>query len=243
MSTEKSKFISALFIPFILLLLMWVERMVEFVFGIRLIYLGIHPLYINGLPGIILSPFIHGGFKHLAANSVPFLILGTTLFYFYRDISIKVLISIWILTGIWVWFGGREAYHIGASGIIYGLASFLFISGIIRKDTRLAALTLVIAFLYGGLIWGAIPNFLPNKHISWESHLGGLVSGTIMAFYYKKSGPQRKKYSWELEEEAEEAEDENDYWNKPTSTWQFCIYRGAIALFNCYLTKSKLKNL
>ena len=223
MTQEKNRFIGASTIPVILLLLMWIILFVEYGFGIDLAFLGVHPLHANGLPGIILSPFIHAGFKHLGANSIPFLVLGVALFYFYRDLALKVLIFIWLMTGILVWFGGRDAWHIGASGIIYGMASFLFFSGLIRKNNGLAALALVVVFLYGGLIWGAIPGFFPKEHISWESHLGGLFSGIVMAFYYRKSGPQRKKYSWELEEEAEDEDegedDDNTYWNSTTSMW------------------------
>ncbi|VAW28392.1 hypothetical protein MNBD_BACTEROID07-378, partial [hydrothermal vent metagenome] len=215
------RLIGASTIPVILLLLMWIILFVEYGFGVDLAFLGVHPLHVNGLPGIILSPFIHAGFKHLGANSIPFLVLGVALFYFYRDLALKVLVFIWLMTGILVWFGGRDAWHIGASGIIYGMASFLFFSGLIRKNNGLAALALVVVFLYGGLIWGAIPGFFPKEHISWESHLGGLFSGIVMAFYYRKSGPQRKKYSWELEEEAEDEgeDDENTYWNSTTSMW------------------------
>jgi membrane associated rhomboid family serine protease len=120
------------------------------------------------------------------------------------------------LSGIWVWFGGRDSWHIGASGVIYGLSSFLFVSGMIRKNTQLAALAMVVAFLYGSMIWGIFPDFFPKENISWEGHLGGFVAGIIMAFYYRNSGPKPKKYSWELEEEEEtEHEDDLDaYWNK-----------------------------
>ncbi len=222
MNHEKQRFISAITIPGILLLLMWILKISETIFGFSAARFGVHPLHLNGLPGIILSPFIHGGFKHLAANSAAFLVLGTGLFYFYRKIALKSFIGIWILTGIWVWFGGRDSYHIGASGIIYGMAAFLFLSGLIRKDNRLAALTLVVTFLYGSLIWGAIPNFLPEKNISWEAHLGGAISGIIMAIYYRKSGPKRKKYLWEIEEElenAEKSEEEHTYWKSSDNTF------------------------
>lgn len=213
MSTERKKLIAAATLPLILLLLMWVERFAESLTGMHFYQLGVYPLHAKGLPGILLMPFVHGGYKHLLANSVPFLVLSVALFYFYRDISLRVLIGIWFLSGLWTWFGGRDAWHIGASGVIYGLSSFLFFSGLIRKDNRLAALALVVAFLYGSMIWGIFPDFFPKKNISWEGHLGGLVAGIILAIYYRKSGPQRKRYSWELEEEEEPGgEDENVYW-------------------------------
>ncbi len=84
----------------------------------------------------------------------------------------------------------------------------------IRKDTRLAALALIVAFLYGSMIWGVFPDFFPKeKHISWEGHLGGGVAGLILALYYRNSGPKRKQYSWELEDEQpENDDDEPAYW-------------------------------
>lgn len=214
MNKEKQKLGSALFIPVILLLIMWVVKIVEYGFGIELSFLGIHPLHVDGLPGIVLSPFLHGGFEHLMANTLPFLVLSLALFYFYPQISIKVLIGIWLLSGLWTWFGGRDSWHIGASGLIYGFSAFLFFSGMIRKDTRLAALALIVAFLYGSLIWGVFPEFFPKKNISWEGHLGGFVAGLLLAFYFRNSGPQRKRYLWELEEEQEDEEDAEgeQYW-------------------------------
>lgn len=223
MGAEKKKLWGAVSIPLVLLILMWVILLVEYGFGLDFVRFGVHPLHVNGLPGIVLAPLIHGGFKHLGANSVPFLVLGVALFYFYREFALKVLIFIWLMSGVFVWFAGRDAYHIGASGVIYGFAAFLFFSGLIRKNTQLAALSLVVIFLYGGIIWGIFPGFFPKEHISWESHLGGLFSGIAMAFYYRKSGPQRKKYSWELEEEDDdengnEDDDWDAYWKKPTFT-------------------------
>jgi membrane associated rhomboid family serine protease len=214
MNQEKQKLGRALYIPLILLLLMWIVRLVEYAFGIHLGFLGIHPLHADGLPGIVLSPFLHAGFEHLLANTLPFLVLAVALFYFYPQIAVKVLLGIWLFSGMWTWFGGQPvSWHIGASSLIYGFSSFLFVSGLIRKDTRLAALALMVAFLYGSMIWGVFPEFFPKKNISWEGHLGGLLSGLLLAFYFRDAGPQRKRYSWELEEEPdEEEEDANAYW-------------------------------
>lgn len=214
MSEEKKKFIYSLFIPIGLLFIMWMVIIIEYSFNISLVSYGNYPLDIKGIKGIVLMPFIHGDWDHLLANSVPFLILASALFYFYSSISVRVLIGIWFLSGLWVWFGGRPSWHIGASGLIYGLSSFLFFSGLIRKDTRLAALALIVTFLYGSLIWGAFPDFFPKeKNISWEGHLGGAVAGLVLALYYRKSGPKRKQYSWELEDETDEQDDEQAFWN------------------------------
>ncbi|HJN05444.1 MAG TPA: rhomboid family intramembrane serine protease [Bacteroidales bacterium] len=213
MSKEKRKFIYSLLIPIGLLFIMWMVKIIEYSFNISFVNFGNYPLDIKGVKGIFLMPFIHGDWDHLIANSVPFLILSSALFYFYSSISVRVLVGIWFLSGIWVWFGGRPSWHIGASGLIYGLSSFLFVSGLIRKDTRLAALALIVTFLYGSLIWGAFPDFFPKeKNISWEGHLGGAIAGLVLALYYRNSGPKRKQYSWELEEETDEENDDKAYW-------------------------------
>ncbi|MCD4746447.1 MAG: rhomboid family intramembrane serine protease [Bacteroidales bacterium] len=203
MGAEKRKLLHSLIFPVLFLLLTWLVKIVEVVFNIDFSKFGIYPLSVHGLTGIITSPLIHADFKHLFANSVPILVLSASLFYFYKKIAYKIFFLIYLLTGIWVWFGAREAYHIGASGLVYGLASFLFFSGIIRRDTKLMAITLLVAFLYGSMVWGVFPDFFPKRNISWESHLMGLIAGLILSIYYRKFGPQRKKYEWEDEEDKE----------------------------------------
>ena len=165
-------------------------------YQIRLSHLGIYPREIKGLIGILSGVFIHGDWKHLFNNSVPLLVLGTALYYFYNSLANKVWIYSIIYSGILVWLGGRPAFHIGASGLVYALAAFLFFSGFIRKHRNLMALSMSVVFLYGGLVWGIFPS---DEHISWEGHLFGALNGLIWAIYYKDEGPQRKKYSWELE--------------------------------------------
>jgi membrane associated rhomboid family serine protease len=220
MKEDEKKMLRSLVFPALFVILMWAVRLVETIGGYDFAFLGVYPLKWQGLIGIITAPFIHSGFSHLIANSLPLIVLGSALFYFYPQIAFRILIMIWIFTGFWVWIGGRESYHIGASGVVYGLAAFILVSGIIRRHTGLMAMALVVVFLYGSLIWGIFPEFFPNENISWESHLFGLVAGISLAIFYRKEGPQRKKYSWELEEEKnggnEDDDDENDddaYWN------------------------------
>jgi len=220
MKEEKQKLIYALIIPVGLLFVMWLVKFIEYSFDISFANFGNYPLDLKGIQGIVLMPFIHGSWDHLMANSVSFLVLSSALFYFYRDVSLRVMLGIWVLSGIWVWFGGRPSWHIGASGIVYGLSSFLFVSGIIRKDKRLAALALIVTFLYGSLIWGVFPDFFPKeKHISWEGHLGGAIAGLIMAVYYRNSGPKEKQFSWEFEDDESEDDDDNTYWNIKNTTY------------------------
>ena len=210
MNEEHRKILQSLIFPAILVLIMWIVKLIEITFNIDLTVYGLIPLNARGLLGIITSPFLHQGFPHLFGNSVPFLVLGGLLFYFYRELAWKVLILIYFITGFWVWvFARGTGIHIGASGIVNGLAAFLFLSGILRRETKLMAITLLIAFLYGGIVWGIFPQFFPLQNISWESHLMGLMAGALLAIYYKKTGPQRLKYEWEDEEENED-ESEND---------------------------------
>jgi membrane associated rhomboid family serine protease len=203
---QQRLFFHSLLFPALFVLAIWMIELVERTLGLNFAKYGLFPLEWEGLRGIILSPLIHSGFKHLFNNSVPILVLGTALFYFYRALSYRIFFLIYLLSGLWLWFFGRQSYHIGASGLVYGLASFLFFSGIFRKYFRLMAISLLVVFLYGSLIWGIFPI---RAHISWEGHLMGGIAGLILAVFYKNQGPQRPKYSWELEEE-EETKYEND---------------------------------
>jgi len=203
MITEKKKLINSIIVPIVVVVILWTLKFIDSFMDINLNQLGILPLKFKGLPGILFSPLIHADWNHLYANTIPLFILLSVLFYFYKEIAVKILLCIYFTTNIWVWIAAREAWHIGASGIIYGLTSFIFVSGIIRKNNQLMALSLFVVFLYGGLIWGIFPNTFP-KEISWESHLYGLLSGIVYAFYFKKEGLQYKQYSWEDEENTEE---------------------------------------
>ena len=200
-STEKNHLLSALFIPFLFLLIMWIVKIIEYNFGISFAHFGVFPQSLSGLKGILLSPFIHKDFTHLINNSYPILILGGILFSIYRKIALQLFIWLFFIAGFWLWIIGRPSFHIGASGIIYALASFLLVSGIVQKNPRLSAISMLIIFLYGSMIWGLLPTKEP---ISWEGHLAGFLAGVLVAIFYRNEGPKRKKYQWEIEEELEE---------------------------------------
>lgn len=196
----RKKLLLSMLIPGIFVSLMWLVKIIEVLFSLDFSNLGIFPLTLRGIPGILFSPFIHSGFGHLFNNSLPLFFLGTALFYFYSEIAVKVSLWTYLLTGLFVWIAGREAWHIGASGLVYGLASFLFFSGIIRKYFRLVALSLLIVFLYGSMVWGIFPDVY--KNVSWESHMLGFISGIILAIWYRKEGPQEPVHEW-LDEDDE----------------------------------------
>jgi membrane associated rhomboid family serine protease len=200
----RKRILLSMVIPGIFIFAMWTVKIVEVLFNLDLSRFGILPLTVSGLPGIVFSPFIHSGFGHLFNNSLPLFFLGTALFYFYSEIAVRVALWTYFLTGLFVWIAGREAWHIGASGLVYGLASFLFFSGIIRKYFRLVALSLLIVFLYGSMVWGLFPGVYIN--VSWESHMLGFISGIILAVWYRNEGPQEPVYEWMDEEEEEKVE-------------------------------------
>lgn len=214
MSSEKKKLYYSLFFPTVFLIIIWIVALLEYILNIRFVEYGVWPRSPEGAIGILTAPLIHGDLNHLFANSVPLFVLGASLFYFYRSIALRVFILIYLFSNIWVWGIGREAYHIGASGIVYGLASFLFVSGLIRKEPRLMAISMFVAFMYGSFIWGIFPELFPEKNISWEAHLMGLLAGVIFAIYFRKRGPQKRRYSWEFEEE-EDVDDGPAYWKVP----------------------------
>ena len=197
----KKRFFLSLIIPGIFIFLMWFVKVTEVLFEADFSRFGIYPLTVRGLAGIVLSPFIHSDFRHLFNNSLPLFLLSLALFYFYSEIAFKVFSLTFIITGTLVWIGGREAWHIGASGMVYGLASFLFFSGIIRKYFRLVALSLLVVFLYGEMVWGIFPGIHDN--ISWESHMLGFLSGIFLAIIYREQGPQSPVYEWMDEEDIE----------------------------------------
>lgn len=201
--------ISSAVFPFIILIALWIVGIYQYFSNEELMYYGIYPLKTTALKGIITHIFIHANMAHLISNSFPLFFLMWCLFYFYKPLAWIVFIVIYISTGLWLWLFGREAWHIGASGIIYGLASFLFTSGVLRKEKKLMALSLLIIFLYGSMVWGIFP-IQPN--ISWEAHLLGLIAGIVVAIYYKKQGPQPPKPQWEDDDDDNDDDDENAYW-------------------------------
>ncbi len=180
---EKRRLAHAVWFPVLFLIVMWVFYTTFNLLNYRMAIIGIKPLELQGLHGIILSPFAHADLKHIFSNTVSFAVLSFFLFYFYRLIAYRVFFLNWVISGILLWIGGRESTHIGASGIVYGLAFFLFFSGVIRKSKGLGAISLVVVFLYGSIVWGMLPQ---NTGISWEGHLFGAVSGFFLAWYYRK---------------------------------------------------------
>lgn len=195
---------TVIIVPMVFVLTIWTVFLIEIRLGINFNSYGVLPRKISGLKGVLFSPFIHGSAQHLFNNTVPLAVLTSSLFYFYRKIAFKVLFYGILLSGFLTWCIGRESFHIGASGVVYVLASFIFFKGIFTKYYRLVALSLMVVFVYGSLIWYIFPI---EENISWEGHLAGFLTGLLFAIIFKMKLPIQKKYDWEREDFNEE-EDE-----------------------------------
>lgn len=209
---EKRRFYGSMVFPAILLIILWIIKLIEVSFQTSFAEYGLEPQSFQGLRGIIFAPFLHGDWAHLSSNSVPLFLLTAGLFYYYGKKATTIFVLSWLVTGLWVWIFAKDTgIHIGASGVVYALATFHFTSGILRREPRMMAFSLLVVFLYGGLVWGVSPQFFPGKNISWESHLLGGLAGIILAFAYRKEGPQRKIYHWDEDEEDDMEYIEEDH--------------------------------
>lgn len=205
---EKPKFRISLFISLSFIVLLWLVKLFEEYTHTDLSSLGVYPRKLSGLTGILTAPLIHADFSHLVSNSITLLVLMIFLFYAYTNSSFRVFFSVYFLSNILVWIFGREAYHIGASGIIYGLVAFMFFVGVFRKDTKSIGLSLLVTFMYGGLVWGVLPT---DPKISFEAHLAGAIIGILAAVVFRKSDPLPEKYEWEFEDEDDEEVDMEEF--------------------------------
>lgn len=185
-------------------------------YQLKLYEYGIFPRSLEGLIGLVTAPFIHGDAEHLRNNMLPLLVLLSGLYYFYpRKASPVVLIS-WLGSGLMVWFFARESFHIGASGLIYALAAFIFFSGILRGQVNLLALSLLVVFLYGSMVWGLVPM---ENGVSYEAHLAGGIWGLLLAFYFRTSPPRDLPKTMTIEDVNDDLSEQierfgPDYWEQ-----------------------------
>lgn len=194
---------------------------------------GLKPRSLQGLFGVIFSPFLHGSFSHLMSNIPSFFFLTWALFYMYKPIAKKVFTWGWVITGVWTWIFAQSGNHVGASGMVYFLVIFLFFSGLIRKEKSLISLSLVVVFYHAGIIWGVVPwenligeeiwRLTPEQlrmvyKVSWEGHLMGAITGAILAFYLKKEGPQKNEIPMDDDLTHLEEKYGEEYWLKKKET-------------------------
>lgn len=181
---DKKLLYTSFFITLIFIIFIWLIWFFDFLFGLNLAQYGVHPRDINGLRGILFMPYIHGNLEHILSNTLPALILGTVLFNIYPRVAFKTILFIQFFSGLMVWLiGAKHSYHIGASGVIFGIASFLFFSGFFRRDRQSVAISFFVGLLYGGsMLIGMLP---AQIGVSWEGHLSGAIAGLICSFLFK----------------------------------------------------------
>lgn len=208
LKTSKSIFL----IPFLYVLIIWIIYVIEITFGYNFNKFGVYPRDVVGLRGVFLTHFIHSNVNHLFNNSIPLFVLLSSLFYFYRQVAYRILFFGGVLSGFLTWLIARESYHIGASGIVYVLFSFVFFSGIIRKHYRLVALSFIIIFLYGSMIWYVLPI---KEGISWEGHLSGFLVGLFFSIIYRNKGIVKEVHQF-TETDFDLLFDENGNFSPPS---------------------------
>jgi membrane associated rhomboid family serine protease len=185
--------------------LLWVIQLSSWGLDLELERFGVLPRQLTGLPGILLAPLVHAGFIHLIANSLPLIVLGTTMLHLYPKSALRVLPAVYLGPGVAVWLFARSSIHVGASGLVYGLFSYILAAGIIRRDRRAIAASLLVCFMYGALVWGVLPI---KPEFSWETHLAAALIGVVLAIMLRHLDiPPRTRYSWE--DETDEFEDQH----------------------------------
>jgi membrane associated rhomboid family serine protease len=178
--SKRNTVLKELKILIVAIAIFWVVEVADqLVFHGSLDSYGIQPHSIIGLRGIVFAPFLHGGFPHLIANTIPFITLGwLTMIQETSDFYIASIMSA-VIGGAGVWlFGSSQSVHIGASILIYGYLGFLLLRGYFQKNFPSIALSIFVAIVYGGFIWGVFPS---QMGVSWQGHLFGFLGGAIAA--------------------------------------------------------------
>jgi len=190
----RKHFYDSIRFPLFVVAMIWLVQLYQWVSGFDPGMYGIMSRRIWGLQGILTGPLVHGSWGHLASNSLPLFVLTAMTLYFYRKVAMRSFWTIYLLTGLSVWLFARPVSHIGASGIVYGLVSFIFWNGIFRRSLRSIMLAAIVMILYSGMFMGILPE---QEGISWESHLLGSLVGIFTSFWFKS----------ELEEEEAHPDD------------------------------------
>ena len=198
----RAHFRLALRIAFGFVVMLWLVFLLNWGLDLEPEWAGIRPRQLAGLPGIVFAPLVHAGFAHLIANSPPLLVLGTAMLFLYPNSALRALPTVYLGPGIVVWLVGRESVHFGASGLVYGLVSYVFIAGLLRRDRRAIAASLVVCFMYGSVVWGVLPTQLG---VSWETHLAAALIGVALAIALRRLDVlPPKRYVWEGDQDDEE---------------------------------------
>jgi len=185
----------------------WLVWLGAWALGWNMDDLGIRPRDARGLIGILSAPFVHASFEHLMSNTLPLGLLAALTLYAYPRATRYALPIIWLASGLGVWLWARPALHVGISGVTHGLMFFLFVMGLLRRDRLGIAIALLVFFLYGGILMTVLPR---EPQVSFEYHLFGALAGIVAAIALRRRDPEppRKRYSWEEEADAGDAQDE-----------------------------------
>jgi membrane associated rhomboid family serine protease len=195
----RKNFILAIKLTLAFLTLIWAVFLFEMLFGISLTRFGLRPREGSGLIGLVTTPLLHGNLAHITSNSVPLFIGGVAMLFLYPNSSLRVLPAIYVGSAALAWIFARPSIHIGASGLVYGMLAFVFVSGILRRDLRSVGVSLMIWFLYGSMVWGVFPG---GQGMSWELHASGMAVGVVLALIFRNWDlPPMKRYDWEDEDE------------------------------------------
>ena len=162
------------------LFLVWLFFVAEFIYGYQLHHFGIHPRNVLGLTGVITAPLLHVNLAHIVSNTIPLLILGSALFYFYSKSARRVFLASYFLPGIIVWIVGRPVNHIGASGLIYAFATYLVVIALLKRNAWSLAIAVVVALIYSGLFLGLTSTL---NEVSYELHISGAIVGVGLAIH------------------------------------------------------------
>jgi membrane associated rhomboid family serine protease len=202
MEENRSSLVSSLKLPFNFIVLIWVIHFIQVITPLDFSSFGILPREAFGLRGILLAPLVHDDLRHLISNSAPLFFLSVMIMYFYRRVAVRSMLMVYLLTGFAVWLFARKVFHIGASGVVYGLVSFVFWTGVFRRSLKSIVLALIVTILYSGYFLGILPN---QEGISWESHLLGGIVGILTAWWYKEELEQDENNPPEQDETKDPA--------------------------------------
>jgi len=187
---------------------MWAVFLFDQLTQLELVRFGLRPREGIGLLGLATTPLLHAHLAHIASNTVPLFVGGVAMLFLYPNSALKALPALYLGSAAAAWVIGRSSLHIGASGLVYGILAFVFVSGILRRDMRSVGVSLMIWFLYGSMLWGILP---ADSSTSWELHASGMAIGVILAFVFRhQDRPPLKQYDWEIEDEFEESFDDHD---------------------------------
>jgi len=211
-SRAGSNFLLAVKLVFGFVVVMWSVFLFELFVQIDLSQFGLRPRSASGLLGLVTTPLLHGSLAHIVSNSLPLFVGGVAMLFLYPNSATRALPMIYVGSAALAWLFARPSIHIGASGLVYGLLAYVFVSGMIRRDLRSVGVSLMIFFFYGSMIWGVLPL---ERATSWELHISGLAIGVLLAIAYRSwDRPPMKRYDWEDESPDDDDPDDDRPWRR-----------------------------